>query len=210
MTDLPPLEIDGGDWYHAVPPPAVPVPAANLADLDGQRAIETADAGVLTDLRIVGATSREGATTSCTVTTELDYWRARLSPGQAVAARSVPIDRLWVEHRLAYIPPSSDAQPARSATGDEFAIFRRLAPTANSPAARMPVRARTVSHLHGRRIIQVTPLGFAWDLRAISEPYDLDGEVTVNVCSARDYYGWVISGRRPEPTALGLYLLWTE
>ncbi|MGW5119174.1 hypothetical protein ACWEQ8_27580 [Streptomyces noursei] len=208
MTELPPLEIEGGDWYHAVPPPAVPVPAANLADLDGGRAIETADAGVLTDLRIVGATSRESGATFCTVMTELDYWRARLSPGQAVAARSVPIERLWVEHRLAYTPPTPDSQPRPAPDG--FAIFRRLAPTAGSPTARMPVPARTVPHLHGRRIIQVTPLGFAWDLRAVSEPYDLDGEVTVNVCSARDYFRWVVTGHRPEPAALGLYLLWTE
>lgn len=209
MNELPRLEITGGEWYRAIPPPAVPVPASNTPDLAGRRAIEVADdTGIVADLRVYGDARTEGPTTWCTVTTELDYWRARVSPGSPVPTRRVPIERLWIEHRLSYTPPEPGEQPEDP--DDRFALFRRLAPAPGSPAARVPVRARMVPNLHGRRIIQVTPLGFQWDLRAISEPYDRDGEITVNLCSAHDYYRWRITGQPPEPTPLGLYLLWTE
>ncbi|MFK8851607.1 hypothetical protein [Streptomyces sp. Ac-502] len=190
MTDG--LQILGGDWYLAVPPPAVPVPAAHVPDLPGRRAIETCPGtGIITGLRIYS--TDDPAT--CTVVTELDYWRARIVPGGPVPTRRVPVDRLHVEHRLPYEPPPVGEQPEAGA--DQFGIFRRIAPAPDSPAARTPVPARDVRNLHGRRLVQVAPTGFAWDLRAVSEPYDQDGEVTANVTSAHDYYRWVITGEPP-------------
>ncbi|AWN32614.1 hypothetical protein DKG71_42295 (plasmid) [Streptomyces sp. NEAU-S7GS2] len=187
------------------------MPAANTPDLPGRRAIEVAgDTGIVTDLRVIGDARTDGTTTWCTVAADLDYWRARVSPGSSIPTRRVAIENLWIEHRLDYVPPAPGEQQQELDPGDGLALFRRMAPGAGSPAARMPVRARTAPNLHGRRIIQVTPMGFAWDLRAISEPYDRAGEITVNLCSAHDYYRWLITGQPPEPTPLGLYLLWTE
>lgn len=208
--ELPSLSIDGGDWFSATPPAAVPVPAATMVgNLTALSAMVTRpNIGVLTDMRVFGeATAVEGVLYA-DLLSEHDFWRSRLHPGTAVPALRVPLDRVWVEHRLD--PPA--AQPAQEApaSGDLYDVWRRLSPGPDVPGARIPRPARGVSHLHGRRIIQVTPIGYAWNLRAISEPYDLDGEITVMCTAAEDYYSWIIDGSQPEAVPLPLYLLWCE
>ncbi|MGW2865608.1 hypothetical protein [Streptomyces sp. NPDC001205] len=214
MDEMPQLEIDGGEWFRAVPPPAVPMPAANMGvDLHGARAI-VADpsVGIIHDLRIIGDAHQDAGTTYIDVVPELDYWRAKVSPGR-VASRRVPLAQTYIEHRLTYEPPAAGRvlpDPVALAT-DPAALLRRLAPHPDMPGARTPVPARTIPHLHGRRIIQVNPLGFAWDLRAVSEPYmDNAGDIVLNLTSAHDYYRWVITGSKPDVVPVGLYLLWTE
>ncbi|MEU3356101.1 hypothetical protein [Streptomyces sp. NPDC037389] len=210
---LPSLEISGGDdWFRAVPPSAVPVPAAMLSDLHRQRAIAAFDGvGLLHDLRILGDAHHEAHGTSVDVVPELDYWRTRFSPATPVAARRLPIDQVWVEHRLDYQRPAEPGQEPPSSAGAPAALLRRIAPGPSQPGARTPVPARTVGHLHGRRVIQSTPTGWAWDLRAVSEPYqNEEGEITLNATSANDYYRWIITGTLPEAIPLPLYLLWTE
>ncbi|WP_434600099.1 hypothetical protein [Streptomyces sp. A5-4] len=213
MDELPQLEVEGGTWYRAVPPSAVPMPAAQMpVDLHGQRAvISEPGIGILHDLRILGSARQEHGVTWLDVVPELDYWRTKISPGP-VATRCLPIDQIYIEHRLAYDPPAADvvvAPPA--ATADPASLLRRLAPRPDMPGVRTPVPARGITHLHGRRIIQVAPLGFAWDLRAVSEPYqDSAGDIVLNLTAAYDYYRWVITGAEPDITPIGLYLLWTE
>jgi hypothetical protein len=206
--ELPQLEVDGGEWYRAVPPPAVPMPAAHIPDLHGERAVLSEPGiGIVHDLRVLGDAQHDAAGSWADVVPELDYWRTQVSPGR-VPSRRVPLDRLYIEHRLAYDPEQPRADRPRA---DANAILRRLAPSCDLPGVRTPMPARTVTHLHGRRIIQVTPLGFAWDLRAISEPYQNgEGDIVLNLTSAHEYYRWLITGIEPDVVPIGLYLLWTE
>ncbi|GAA1930647.1 hypothetical protein [Streptantibioticus ferralitis] len=212
MEELPDLEIEGGEWYRAVPPPAVPVPARHMPpELHGKPALAVIDGlGALHDLRILGDAHQDQTGRWVNVVPELDYWRTHITPGTSAPARRVPLDQVWVEHRLPYEASAERPFTAAVPASDPNALLRRLAPGPGTPGGRTPLPARTVPHLHGRRIIQVNPLGFAWNLRAVSEPYDLDGEITVNVVSAHDYYRWVITGKAPDPTPIALYLLWTE
>ncbi|MDJ0345890.1 hypothetical protein QMK19_35240 [Streptomyces sp. H10-C2] len=212
MSDeqLPALEVEHGEWYRAVPPPAVPMPAAQMPpDLHGKPAIAvTPGHGLLADLRVLGSVRRDpDGSAWVDVVTEADYWRTQISPGSVTQARPVRLDHLWIEHRL---EPDDRAQVPGPA-GDPQALLRRLAPGPDSPGARTPVPARTVPHLHGRRIIQTTPLGWAWDLRAVTEPYEDDqGDILVNLTSAHDFYRWQITGHPPDVVPCGLYLCWTE
>ncbi|MFH8993142.1 hypothetical protein [Streptomyces sp. NPDC017940] len=208
MDELPRLEIEGGEWYRAVPPPAVPMPAANMPpDLHGARAIlSDTGTGSIYDLRILGDAHRGTGNPEVDVVPELDYWRAKIQPDRPVHPRRVPLSQIYIEHRLPYEPGAEPTAPAEPAF-----LMRRLAPRPEQPGARTPVPARSVGTLHGRRIIQVTPLGFRWDLRAVSEPFEDDNhDIVVHLTSAQEYYQWVLAGIDPEPVAIGLYLLWTE
>lgn len=208
MDELPRLEIEGGEWYRAVPPPAIPMPAANMpAELHGARAmLSDTGTGSIYDLRILGDAHRGDGEPRVDVVPELDYWRTKIQPDRPVHPRRVPLDHVYVEHRLAYEPGAEAKTPA-----DADFLLRRLAPRPEQPGARTPIPARSVGTLHGRRIIQVTPLGFRWDLRAVSEPFEDDNhDIVVHLTSAHEYYQWLLTGIDPEPVAIGLYLLWTE
>ncbi|BBG20774.1 hypothetical protein RVR_P233 (plasmid) [Actinacidiphila reveromycinica] len=207
-NELPDLQVDG-EWFRAVPPPAVPVPAANIPEPHGQPALVVLPGeGVQHDLRVLGDIHRDGDGKAwLDVVGEADYWRRQINPGSIAQTRRHQIDHVWVEHRL---PPDNRAVPPPPA-GEPQALLRRLAAGPDSPSARTPVPARTVPHLHGRRIIQVTPLGFAWDLRAISEPHEShDGEIVLTLTSAYDYHRWLLTGHAPDGVSIPLYLLWTE
>ncbi|MFC9431504.1 hypothetical protein [Streptomyces sp. NPDC056987] len=208
MDELPQMEIDGGEWYRSIPPPAIPMPAAHVPDLHGARAMAAAPGiGLLHDLRVLGDAHRDSEGTWANLVPELDYWRTQISRS-TVTPRRVPIEHVYVEHRLDHMLTVGDPPVL---AGDANALLRRLTPRPEQPGARTPVPARTVAHLHGRRIIQVTPLGFSWDLRAISEPYEnSQHDIVLNVTSAHDYYRWLIAGVKPDPVPIGLYLLWTE
>ncbi|GAA2100531.1 hypothetical protein GCM10009801_73130 [Streptomyces albiaxialis] len=209
--DLPHLRVE--TWHQAVPPAAVPVPAAHVAELHRARAIASLPGiGLLHDLRVLGEARRDAdGTDRLDLVPELDYWRTRITPERPVIPRRVDVDRVWIEHRLDYEPDEDQEQRPVPPPGDAGALLRRLAPGPDQPGARTPVPARTVAHLHGRRIIQATPLGFAWDLRAVSEPYDTDGEIVLNLTSAYDYHRLLLTGQAPDDlTPCPLYLLWTE
>ncbi|MFI5752437.1 hypothetical protein ACIBBE_42825 [Streptomyces sp. NPDC051644] len=215
MDELPQLKIEGGDaWYRAVPPPAVPVPAVNMPpDLHGERAIlSDPGTGSIYDLRILGDVRRDSGSATVNVVPELDYWRTTIAPHRPVHPRTVPLEHVFIEHRLPYEPPGQDQLPPEPPrTGDADYLLRRIAPGPDQPGARTPVPARTVGNVHGRRIIQATPLGFSWDLRAISEPYETEAhDIVVNLTSAHEYYRWILTGSHPDPVPIGLYLLWTE
>lgn len=212
MEDLPKLEIAGGEWYLATPPPAIPVPAAHvLPELHGKPAMASVPGvGVLHDLRVVGDLQDDG---TVNLVPELDYWRSQFDAGRPLTPRRLPIHDVYVEHRMPYEPPApgAPAPPPPPLAGDPRALLRRLSPRPDLPGGRTPVPARTVGHIHGRRIIQATPLGFAWDLRAISEPYeDAQHDLVVRLTSVPQYYRWLLTGTDPDPVPVGLHLLWTE
>lgn len=212
MDELPELRVE--TWWQAVPPPAVPVPARHCAELNRERAIAAVpDVGLLHDMRVFGNSRRDrDGVEHVDLVPELDYWRTRLTPGSAVTPRRFPLDQVFIEHRLeAVLDADGQAQPHTHSPGDAAALLRRVAAGPEQPGARTPAPARTVTHLHGRRIIQVTPSGFGWDLRAVSEPYeDTGGEIRLALTSAHDYYRWLVTGQQPEITPIPLYVLWTE
>ncbi|MDI3390153.1 hypothetical protein QIS99_28765 [Streptomyces sp. B-S-A8] len=215
MEEQTPRRLDIEDaWYRQVPPSAVPVPAAHMPpDLHGHRGIVAdPDVGIITDLRIIGTVRHGSDGAVVDVLPEIDYWRSRIIPDRPVYPRRVPLERLYVEHRLPYEAPTADQPvPPEPSSADAGALLRRLAPAPDQPGARIPVPARTVTNLHGRRVIQSTQLGFAWNLRAISEPYETaDHDIRVNLCGVEAYFRWVITGVQPEPVPVDLYLLWTE
>ncbi|UNZ22311.1 hypothetical protein [Streptomyces sp. 891-h] len=201
---LPPIRIE--TWDQAVPPAAVPVPARHAAELHRARAIASVPGtGILHDMRVLGEPTHEDGDLRVDLVPELDYWRTRIL-GQHPAPLRLPLDQVWIEHRLPFDPDESrEPRP-----GEGAGLMRRLAPGPEQPGARIPVPARTVPHLHGRRIIQTTPLGFCWDLRAISEPYDDGDAITLRLTSAHHYYRWLLTRADPETTPVPLYVLWTE
>lgn len=214
MDKLPQVEFEGDAWYRAVPPPAIPMPAVHMPpDLHGERAI-LADPGIGTicDLRVLGTIRHDASEPSVAVVPELDYWRTKIQPEHPVYPRHVPLARLYIEHRLPYEPPAAgELPPPPPQASDAAQLLRRLAPQADQPGARIPIPARSAGSLHGRRIIQTNPMGWAWDLRAISEPYENDKhDIVVNLTSAHEYYAWILTGRDPDPIPIGIWLLWTE
>ncbi|MEU8623075.1 hypothetical protein [Streptomyces sp. NPDC048623] len=209
MDELPELTIASGDWMLSVPPPAVPVPAAHVMDLHGRAAMASdPGVGVLHDLRIVGDRDRDFVH----VVTELDFWRSQYDAARPLNPRRLPIEDVYVEHRLPYEPPSPGATPPPPPpTSNPSALLRRLAPRPDLPGGRTPVPARTAGHIYGRRIIQATPLGFAWDLRAVSEPYDDKAlGIVVRLTSVPEFYRWLLTGSDPNYQPVSLHLLWTE
>ncbi|MFJ2819104.1 hypothetical protein [Streptomyces sp. NPDC087294] len=214
MDQLPQVEFEGDAWYRAVPPAAVPVPAVHMpSDLHGARAILSDPAvGTVYDLRVLGDIQHHGTTPTAAVVPEIDYWRTKIYPGRPVHPRHIPLADLSIEHRLPYQPPEAGELPAPPPqTTDPGYLMRRLAPRPDHPGARTPIPARAAGNLHGRRIIQVNPLGFTWDLRAISEPFENDQhDIVVNLTSAHEYYAWLLAGFDPNPKPIGIWLLWTE
>lgn len=209
--ELPRLTVE--TWHEAVPPAAVPVPAQHVPELPTARAVAVVPGhGVVSDLRILGEAQPDGdGVTRVDLVPELDYWRTRIIPGTPVMPRRLELTHVWVEHRLNYDPDAEHQAQQLPSPGDARALLRRVAPAPDQPGSRVPVPARTVPYLHGRRIIQVTPLGFAWDLRAVSEPYqDIEGEIMLNLASAWDYYRWLLTGTPSDPVPVPLYTLWTE
>ncbi|MFI1831319.1 hypothetical protein ACH41E_33470 [Streptomyces sp. NPDC020412] len=210
MEDMPKVGPRADDWYLAIPPPAVPVPAAHASgELHGRPAmVSVPGVGVLHDMRCVGGLHRDGVA----LVPEVDYWRAEFEVGRGLTPQRIDVDHVFIEHRLAYeAPPGSAPPPRPPLPGDPQALLRRISPRPDLPSGRIPVPARTVGHLHGRRIIQVTKLGFAWDLRAVSEPYeDPQHGLAVRLTSVPEYYRWTITGEDPNPVPIGLHLLWSE
>lgn len=205
VTDelLPRLEVDGGDWYEAVPPPVIPVPAPHVPDLAHRAAMLSTSYAVAHDMRVVtDAQQDHDGVWRVDIAPEIDYWRGICDAGPVTYQR-VPLPQVWVEQRLTGNHPHA---PADTAT----ALLRRLTPDAEHPGWRWPEPART-TRLHGRRLIQVSKLGFAWDLRAVSDPYETpDGTIVVNIASTRDYFRWICTGHAPHVTPVPIYLLWAE
>ncbi|MCW8383949.1 hypothetical protein [Streptomyces justiciae] len=211
---LPQVEFEGEAWYRAVPPPAIPMPAVHMPpDLHGERAIiSDPDVGTLYDVRVLGSVHRDAAGAWANIVPELEYWRAKIHPERPIYPRRVPLEHVYIEHRLPYEAPEAGQLPPPPPDASTPAyLLRRLAPSPDQPGARTPVPARAVGNLHGRRIIQTNPMGFSWDLRAISEPYENDKhDIVVNLTSAHEYYTWLLTGAHPNPVPIGIWLLWTE
>ncbi len=221
------------------PAAIVPVPAADVLDIRGRRAIVgVAGTGWRYDMR----TDRPSDDTHIPVLAELDYYRAEIKRVEALAVL-VPIEHVWIEQpadETAIWPgaadsakgpvslqappirrarPASQPQPAtrprpasqttRSA-GQPDRIGEQ-APTPEIPDQAPSQQPAQLSSLTGQRVIVLSRGEVVRDLRAMTEAYrDGRGNTVVNVCPERDWYAWAISGTTPAPTAYPINLVWVE
>jgi hypothetical protein len=112
----------------------------------------------------------------------------------------IPVDRVWVE------------VPGESIAGEDAAVdlFERLV-SLDAPARRIPVSARLITGLSGRRVVRVSPTGEQRDLRAVTEPHqNTEGDICVRVTRERDWYRWAWTGQTPKTLEIPVFLLWIE
>lgn len=188
------------------PAPIVPVPAAQVVDLRGRRAIVgESGKGWRADLRTDQPATEQGRPVShVPVLPEWDFYRAEID-GVEVFAPLVPIEQVWIEHLESEPIWPGAVDPARGRTS--------LA----APPVRRPSPAVDALPLTGRRVVVVAD-GAARggredrrDLRAISEPYpDRRGGDSVNLCTERDWYAWALSGQTPKVETYLVDLVWAE
>ena len=126
------------------PPPIVPVPAAQYAEIRGRRVIVGVPGiGFRGDLRADNAVV-QGSRTFVPVLTEQEYYRAELHHTEAFAVL-VPIERVWVEE-----PGGPPAAPPPQPL--------------DSPLGRHPTPASNGASLMGRRVVRAVPDGYVRDL----------------------------------------------
>lgn len=184
-------------------PAIVPVPAEQVIDLRGRRAIVGEPGkGWRGDLRTDQPDTSDGAPpTFVPVLTELDFYRAEID-GVAVLAPLVPIQRVWIEQ--------PEPEPVWPGAVDPS----RGRASLHAPPVRRATPASRAVPLIGRRVVAATGSGtpvIRRDLRAVSEPYrDSRGGDSVNVCTERDWYAWAMSGCTPAIEALPADVVWVE
>jgi len=186
-------------WFPAAPGPVRVVPAAGQSTLRGRRVVTGLPGrGWRYDLRADDPVEQDGRT-FVPVLAEHDWYRAELDDVE-VFAPLVPVDRVWVE------------RPA--ATGDATEppdnLLSRLV-SLDTPPPRIPVPARDMPSLTGRRLVIVSPDTARRDVRAASEPYENDdGTICLAVCPEGEWYRWAFAGRPASITEVPVYLVWAE
>lgn len=178
----------------------MPVPASDLIDLRGRRAIVGEPGkGWRGELRADAPDLSDGEPGHLPILSELDFYRAEIEQRE-VFAPLVPITQVWIEEPYEDKPIWPGA-----VTAHEGRV------TLEAPPVRHPVAAAEMPRLTGQRMVLLASDGYHRELRAISEPYrDERGRVRVNVCPERDWYAWVLTGRTPEPRPCPLEALWAE
>lgn len=84
-------------------------------------------------------------------------------------------------------------------------------PFFGKPPTREPRPATTVPALRGKRVILSTPLGFVYDMRAISSiRSDSNSHGVVEIVSEEDYYRWMYTQERPRSETYPALLVWVE
>ncbi|HEX6075468.1 MAG TPA: hypothetical protein VFZ32_09435 [Micromonosporaceae bacterium] len=183
-----------------VPATIVPVPAEQVVDLRGRRAIVgEAGKGWRGELRTDQPDTPDGVPAShVPVLTEVDFYRAELDQIE-VFAPLVPIQQVWIEQPEPGPVWPGAVDPARGRT------------SLDAPPVRHPSPAVATTPLTGRRVAVMSGGGARRDLRAVSEPYrDRSGGDSVNVCPERDWYAWALTGRVPEVETYPADLVWAE
>jgi hypothetical protein len=84
-------------------------------------------------------------------------------------------------------------------------------PFFGAPPARVPLRAKDVPALRGKRVILSTAEGFVYDMRAVSQiQRDRDGRDIVDIATEEGYFRWMFTGERPATTIYPARLVWVE
>ena len=185
---------------HFAPAAIVPVPASQVIDLRGRRAIiGEPGKGWRGDLRTDTPDITHGEPTHVPILAELDFYRAEIEQRE-VFVPLAPIGQVWIEQPC-------DDQPIwpGAVTADKGVA------SLDAPPVRHPVPAADLSRLAGQRVVLMTSDGAERELRALSEPYqDNSGRARVNVCPERDWYAWALTGATPEPRPCRVHSLWVE
>jgi hypothetical protein len=182
------------------PATIVPVPAEQVVDLRGRRAIVGVPGlGWRTDLRTDQPdTPDDGRPSHVPVLAEPDFYRAEIEQVE-VFAPLVPVERVWIEQLEPEPVWPGAVDPARGRT------------SLDAPPVRRPTPAAGVAPLTGRRVVVAGPSETRRDLRAVSESYrDRRGGDSVNVCPERDWYAWALTGRTPTVETYPTELIWAE
>ncbi|BCJ26485.1 hypothetical protein [Actinocatenispora sera] len=190
---------DSDLWFPTAPGPVRAVPAAQRGSLRGRRVVTgTPGRGWRCDLRADDPVEQDGRA-FVPVLAEHDWYRAELDDTD-VFAPLVPVERVWVEQPDA---AAGSAEPPAN-------LLARLV-TLDAPPLRIPVPARDMPALTGRRVVVVSPETVRRDVRAASEPYENDdGTICLSVCAEPDWYRWAFAGRPADCTEVPVYLVWAE
>lgn len=199
-------EADFAAWaaqWRQTPAPIVPVPALTVppSALRGERVvIGLPGHGWRMDLRADNVITR-GSHSLVPVMPEAEWYRAE-EERLEVFASLIPAERVWLETRRNDLPRHGPGHPGEPST----ALV-----SLDSPPIRMPVPAREVAHLTGRRVVTVGPGGEERALRAVTEAFSGGHDrVEVRVAQESDWYRWAVSGKLPATRAIEVTELWVE
>jgi hypothetical protein len=187
------------NWMDAAPRPLVPTPANMAGALRGRRVlVGLPGQGWRGDLR-ADEKVVQGSRTYVPVMPESEWYRAEADRTE-VFAPMVPVERVWVEELGLAAPPA----PLSDVTARLVSL--------DDPPRRVPIAAREVSSLTGRRVIQMLEDGGERrDLRGVTEVHFSDnGEICARVAAELDWYRWGWSGKTPSTLEVPIDLLWVE
>jgi hypothetical protein len=198
-------EADTAAWIPSTPAGIRPVPAAESTVRRGQRVI-VGDPGYgwVGDLRADDPVEQSGRW-YVPALPEADWYRAERDDID-VFAPLIPTARVWVEQ----LDPDVATELPRAGH-----MLDRLVDL-TAPPARVPIPARDVPALTGRRVVVVGRDAHDHevqhrDLRAVSEPYQTrDGAVCVRVTKEPDWYRSLGTGSAVLSNKIPVYLVWVE
>jgi hypothetical protein len=82
--------------------------------------------------------------------------------------------------------------------------------TLEPPAPRAPQRVTASSKTRGERVIVLRPEGPIRNVRATSDPVEIDGVLHVRCVSEEDWYRWAFVGTKPTIQPYPAYLVFLE
>jgi hypothetical protein len=82
--------------------------------------------------------------------------------------------------------------------------------TLEPPAPRAPQRVTATSKTRGERVVVLRPEGPVRDVRATSDPVEVEGVLHVRCCSEEDWYRWAFTGAKPVIQSYPAYLVFVE
>ncbi|MFC4334850.1 hypothetical protein [Salininema proteolyticum] len=174
-------------------------PSIRCFDMDGARAVcGEAGIGWRADQRAYPPVTVERKLL-VPIAPESEHYRAA-DDGEDPATELWEADQVWIET----LAPNTGKLLAPMPT-----LFERLV-NPDIPPSRTPIPAADVAFLLGRRLWWWSRESFHDDYRALSEPFEEDGDIFVRITDEASWYRWQRLGSRPRVTDAFIQHLWAQ
>ncbi|MBD7982746.1 hypothetical protein [Oerskovia merdavium] len=187
-------------WQTQAPPDRHAIPARYIPDLaTGDELTIGLPGKYFIDGQILARTDRSSTTLpgqgetheALGIAAPFAYWLAKTFPRAGITMQWWPLAHAWA-YRDAIAPSSDDdapiASPAPQATPGALSWLDGVRSSLTEPPMRRPRPAREAGALTGRTVrLQHEPGAWSWWI-AVSEPVDIDGEITVRLMQPEHYW----------------------
>ncbi|WP_025273492.1 hypothetical protein [Haloglycomyces albus] len=192
------------DSEHSDTPPELPdvldyIPAIKCFEMDGVRAVcGESGIGWVADMRAYPPIT-EDRVLLVPVATEADHYRA-VDESDRPRTQLWKADRVWIEAFNTNNGKVLAPMPT---------LFERLIDP-DRPPSRAPIPASDIAFLAGRRLWWWHLEAFRDNYRAVSEPFEEDGEIFVRITDEKSWYRWRQVGTRPRVLDAFIQHLWAQ